>query len=94
MLHPNPFNDVDGKRRLQGLSRDEYDTFPSVFKMYARPQVRGNANPEGMQTYHNFVRPTMVLRGKTPAEAAGIKVEGSNKRLTFIQNAAARKGGE
>jgi hypothetical protein len=29
----------------------------------------------------------MALDGKTPAEAAGIKVEGDNKWLTLIQNA-------
>jgi hypothetical protein len=42
---------------------------------------------EGMQIYHNFIRPHMGLGGKTPAEAAGIKVEGENKWLTLIQNA-------
>jgi hypothetical protein len=30
----------------------------------------------------------MGLDGKTPAEAAGITVEGENKWLTIIQNAA------
>lgn len=29
----------------------------------------------------------MALDGKTPAEAAGIKVEGEDKWLTIIQNA-------
>jgi hypothetical protein len=42
----------------------------------------------GMQIYHNYVRPYMGLDGKTPAEVAGIKVEGENKLLTLIQNAA------
>ena len=42
----------------------------------------------GMQIHHNFIRPHMGLGGKTPAEAAGIKVEGQNKWLTIIQNAA------
>jgi len=42
----------------------------------------------GMQVFHNFVRPHMGLDGKTPAEAAGIKVEGANKWLTIIQNAS------
>ena len=40
----------------------------------------------GMQIYHNYVRPHMALDGKTPAEVAGIKVEGENKWLTLIQN--------
>jgi transposase-like protein len=42
----------------------------------------------GMRIYHNFVKPHMALEGKTPAEAAGIKVEGDNKWITIIQNAA------
>ncbi len=42
----------------------------------------------GYQLYHNYVRPHMALKGKTPAEMAGIKVEGENKWLTIIQNAS------
>jgi len=41
-----------------------------------------------MRIYHNFVKPHMALDGKTPAEAAGIKVKGDNKWITIIQNAA------
>ncbi|MGA3108634.1 MAG: hypothetical protein ABSD99_04135 [Candidatus Bathyarchaeia archaeon] len=33
----------------------------------------------GMRIYHNFVRPHMALKGKTPAEKAGIQVEGKDK---------------
>ena len=42
----------------------------------------------GMRIYHNFVRPHMALKGKTPAEKAGIQVEGKDKWLTIIQNAS------
>jgi hypothetical protein len=42
----------------------------------------------GMQIYHNYVRPHEALNGKTPSEAAGIKVEGENKWLSLIQNAS------
>ncbi len=42
----------------------------------------------GMQIFHNYVRPHMALKGKTPAEKAGIKIEGENKWLTMIQNAS------
>lgn len=42
---------------------------------------------KGYQLYHNFVRPHEGLNGATPAERAGIKVEGRNKWLTLIQNA-------
>jgi hypothetical protein len=41
----------------------------------------------GMQIFHNYIRPHEALKGKTPAEVAGIKVEGENKWLTLIQNA-------
>jgi len=30
----------------------------------------------GMQVFHNYIRPHEALRGKTPAEVAGIKVNG------------------
>ena len=42
----------------------------------------------GFQIYHNFVRPHMGLDGATPAEKAGIEVQGKNKWLTLIQNAS------
>ena len=41
----------------------------------------------GMQIYYNYVRPHEALKGRTPSEVAGIKVEGENKWLTLIQNA-------
>lgn len=55
--------------------------------------MRGLKNPDsaivkGFQIYHNFIRPHEALGGKTPAERAGIKVEGENKWLTIIQNAS------
>ena len=43
---------------------------------------------KGLQIYHNFVRPPEGLNGETPADRAGIKVEGENKWLTLIQNAS------
>jgi len=45
----------------------------------------------GMQIYHNFIRPHMTLNGETPAEKAGITVEGENKWVTVIQNATVEK---
>jgi transposase-like protein len=44
----------------------------------------------GLQIFHNYVRPHMGLNGKTPADLAGIQVEGEDKWLTLIQNAASR----
>jgi hypothetical protein len=45
----------------------------------------------GMQIFHNYIRPHMALDGKTPSEAAGIKVEGDNKWITLIQNASRKE---
>lgn len=42
----------------------------------------------GYQIFHNYLRPHEALKGKTPAEACGIKVEGDNKWITLIQNAS------
>ena len=46
----------------------------------------------GLRLYHNFVRPHLGLPdNQTPAEAAGITVEGNNKFQTLIQAAAKAK---
>jgi transposase-like protein len=42
----------------------------------------------GYQLFHNYIRPHMALNGQTPADKAGIIIEGQNKWLTIIQNAA------
>ncbi len=43
---------------------------------------------KGYQLYHNYFRPHMSLNGKTPAEVAGIKIEGENRWRTVIENAS------
>ena len=46
----------------------------------------------GLQLYHNFVRPHLGLPDCiTPAEAAGIVIEGDDKWLTLIQAAVKAK---
>jgi len=42
----------------------------------------------GYRIFHNYIRPHMALKDKTPAEAAGIEVKGENKWVTIIQNAS------
>ena len=41
--------------------------------------------------YHNYLRPHMALDGKTPADKAGIEIQGDNKWLTIIQNAVKKE---
>ncbi|MFH0897321.1 MAG: DDE-type integrase/transposase/recombinase [Candidatus Bathyarchaeota archaeon] len=48
---------------------------------------------KGYKVYHNYIRGHEGLNGKTPSEACGIKVEGSNKWLTLIQNASQQPKG-
>jgi hypothetical protein len=43
---------------------------------------------KGYQIFHNYIREHEGLESKTPAEACGIKVEGSNKRKTIIEYAS------
>ncbi len=67
--------------RLNGEIRDREKVF------------RGLKKPDtpiltGYQIYHNYVRPHEALEGKTPADLAGIQVDGENKWLTLIQNAS------
>jgi transposase-like protein len=42
----------------------------------------------GYQIFHNYVRPHMALKNRTPAELCGIEVKGKNKWMTLIQNAS------
>ena len=42
----------------------------------------------GYQIFHNYIRPHQGLKGKTPAEACGITIEGKNKWITLIQNSS------
>ena len=67
--------------RLNGEIRDREKTMRSLKRMDS-PILKG------YQQYHNYFREHMGLNGKTPAEAAGIKIEGHNKMLTVIQNAS------
>lgn len=47
----------------------------------------GSVALRGIQLYHNYFRQHEGLAGKTPADIAGIKIEGQNKWITVIQNA-------
>jgi hypothetical protein len=37
------------------------------------------------QIYYNFIREHQALNGKTPAEVAGIGIEGENKWLEILK---------
>ncbi len=66
--------------RLNGEYRDREKVMRNVKKMDT-PVLKG------YQLYHNYFREHEGL-GKTPAEIAGIKIEGENRWITVIQNAS------
>jgi hypothetical protein len=66
--------------RLNGEIRDREKVMRGVKKM-------DSIVLDGYQLYHNYFREHEGLNGKTPAEIAGIKIEGPNKWITIIQNA-------
>jgi hypothetical protein len=39
----------------------------------------------GNKVYYNFIRPHFALKGKTPAEAAGIGVDAENKWMELLK---------
>jgi transposase-like protein/DNA-directed RNA polymerase subunit M/transcription elongation factor TFIIS len=48
---------------------------------------------EGQRIHYNFVKPHQALAGQTPAEMAGLVVEGENKWLSLMKAAFSTKGG-
>jgi transposase-like protein len=46
---------------------------------------------DGYKIFHNYIRPSMALDGRTPSQACGIEVEGDNKWITLIQNASIKE---
>jgi transposase-like protein len=70
--------------RLNGEIRDREKVMRGVKKM-------DSVALKGYQMYHNYFRTHEGLAGKTPADIAGIRIEGENKFLTVIQNAASQR---
>jgi hypothetical protein len=66
---------------MNGEVRDREKTFRGL-------KTKDTPILKSYQLYHNFIRPHEALNGETPADRAGIKVEGENKWLTIIQNAS------
>jgi transposase-like protein/predicted RNA-binding Zn-ribbon protein involved in translation (DUF1610 family) len=67
--------------RLNGSIRDREKTMRGI-------KTKNSPTLKGMQVYYNFIKPHEGLKGQTPAEACGIQVNGENKWMTLIQNAA------
>lgn len=70
--------------RLNGEFRDREKVVRGI-------KTKDSVLIHGYQMYHNYLRPHMGLDGDTPADRAGIKIEGDNKWLTLIQNASKKE---
>ena len=73
--------------RLNGTIRDREKVFRGLKKMDT-PII------DGMRVYYNFTKKHGALKGKTPAQASLIEVDGKNKWKTIIQNASLSKDSE
>lgn len=67
--------------RLNGEVRDREKTMRGLMKTDT-PVL------SSYEIYHNYFRPHEALKGKTPAEMCGTKIEGDNKWKTLIENAS------
>ena len=67
--------------RMNGEIRDREKTMRGL-KKTDTPILKG------YKVFHNYIRKHQVLKGKTPAEACGIVVEGEKKWKTLIENAS------
>ena len=67
--------------RINGEIRDREKTMRGLKK-------KDTPILQGMQIFHNYIRPHEGLEGKTPSEACGIEIRGDNKWITLIQNAS------
>jgi transposase-like protein len=80
-IHMSGDRNNNKMERLNGEIRDREKTMRGVKKV-------DSVALQGIQLYHNYFRPHQGLGDKTPAEIAGIKIQGKNKWITVIQNAS------
>ena len=71
--------------RINGEIRDREKTMRGL-------KIKETPILQGMQIFHNYIRPHEGLDGRTPAEACGIEIQGENKWITLIENASVRPG--
>lgn len=80
--HGNTANN-NKMERINGEIRDREKTMRGL-------KIKETPILQGMQIYHNFIKPHEGLDGRTPAEACGIELKGDNKWITLIQNASTK----
>ncbi len=79
----------DGERHNNKMEAFNGNTIRDREKVMRGVKTVTSPSFKGFQIYHNYIRPNLAHEGeKTPAEMAGIKINGENKWLTLIQNAS------
>ena len=74
------------------MNNNQMESFNGNTLRHREKVIRGlkkedSAILTGLRLYHNYVRPHQGLNGDTPADRAGIRIQGNNKWMTIIQNA-------
>ncbi len=76
-------------RQNNNLAERLHNTIRERVKVQRGWKAWGTPLAEGQRIYYNFIRPNQSLNNKTPAEAAGIRLELSGNRwIRLIQMAA------
>jgi len=70
--------------RINGTIRDREKVFRGL-KRIDTPVI------DGLRVYYNFTKKHQALKGRTPAEASMIEIDGKNKWKTIISNASLHK---
>ena len=73
--------------RINGTIRDREKVFRGLKRM-------DTSVIDGMRVYYNFTKKHEALKGRTPAQASMIEIDGKNKWRTIIQNASLSKNSE
>lgn len=76
------------KTRENGRYGAFFDNVSGLFWPVLGIKKDNSAVIRGLRIHHNFIRPHQDMRGDTPADRAGIRVQRNSKWLTIIQNAA------
>ena len=89
---PRPYHITDVGIQDRHAVNNVYERFNGEIKdRIARIRGFSSKDPALLRlliVYHNFMRPHGGLGGRTPAEAAGVAIDGPDKWLTLIRHAA------
>lgn len=83
---------LNNKKRNNNIQERFNSTFRAREKTARGIKIKSSPMLVGFTVNYNFVRPHTGLKGKTPAEAAGVVINGDDPWRTIIGNAALAQG--